>query len=393
MTENSKSGDIACVDAPAEAAISASLGARVWTGEERTLVGLLFLSTLINFLDRQTLSIVIPTLRDQFSLSNIDYSRIVFAFLLGYTLSQTLAGRLIDRIGTRTGMIVCVTIWSAAAMLQGLANGFLSFCFARLLLGLAEAGNWPGAVKAMSERFEPERRGFAIGLFHSGAFFGAIIAPPLVVALVHSWGWRYMFVGIGALGFLWVWKWASFQGNKPYRQSPSLPRIEPGANSIWKYLRLRSIWGLIVGRSLADPVWWFYVFWLPEYLVRNRGFALSTIGSTLWIPFVFAALGSGLGGSASGTLVRRGVRPVLARKIVMVTGATLMLLGIPAFLVKSGAVAIALICVVLFGYSSWAANFLSLPADLFPAGDVATITGLLGTAGALGGMLFGLATG
>ena len=389
MAEGSKLIDVALV-APTSAEATSQ---RESTRYERVVVGLLFLSTLINFLDRQTFSIVAPLLRDEFSLSNVDYSRIVFAFLLGYTISQIFAGKLIDRLGTRAGMLLCVAAWSVAAMLHSLALGFLSFCLVRLLLGIAEAGNWPGAVKAISESFPPQRCALAIGAFHSGSFIGALIAPPVVVALVRFSGWRMMFVAVGATGIVWIWLWIRF-----YRKKLSSPLQAPiqtqrCSTPITAYLRRKAVWGLMIGRCLADPVWWFYVFWLPEYLARSRGFALSTIGSTLWIPFVFAALGSGAGGYASGVLMRRCGDPVVARKVVIVFGATLMLFGIPAFLAQNSTAAVTFICVVLFGYSMWAANILTLTADLFPSEQVAQITGLVGTAGAVGGMLFTLATG
>jgi ACS family hexuronate transporter-like MFS transporter len=360
-------------------------------GYARVVVTLLFFSTFINFLDRQTLSIIAPLLRDQFAISSIGYSRIVFAFLLGYTVAQTFAGKLIDRLGARNGMLICVAAWSVAAMMHGLAMGFASFCAARVLLGIAEAGNWPGAVKSVSETVSPEHRGLAVGLFNSGSFIAAIFAPPAVVALVRLWGWRLMFVLVGLTGIIWVWFWSRFYEKKI---STTL-RVEnqPKATAILVYLRNPAVWGLIVGRFLADPVWWFYAFWLPEYFVRSRGFDLTSIGHVLWIPFLFAALGSGFGGYASGLLIRRGNAAVSARKVLMVSGAALMLLGVAAFRAQNSLVAVAWICVVLFGYSSWATNILSLATDLFSSDEVARVTGISGTAGAIGGMIFTLITG
>ncbi len=361
-----------------------------WPTYHKAIVTVLFCSTFINYLDRQTLSIIAPLLRDQFSLSNVDYSRIIFVFLLGFTISQAFVGRLIDVIGTRLGMALCVAVWSAAAMSHSLASGFYTFCAARLLLGIAEAGNWPGAIKAISETLPVQRRAFAIGIFNSGSFVGAILAPPIVVALVQYFGWRSMFVVVGVSGFAWIWAWLLLSHGHESRPST----LVPGARSrTLGFLTRRETWGVMVGRMLADPVWWFYAFWLPEYMVRSRGFELSTIGRVLWIPFVFAALGSGVGGYSSGMLVGRGMTARSARKVIMICGATLMLCGVPAFLTSNRAYAVALICVVLFGYSAWATNILTLVPDIFPASDVAEVTGLAGTAGALGGMLFTLATG
>jgi len=360
---------------------------------QRVVLAMLFSATAINYLDRQTLSIIAPILQHQIGLSTIDYSRVVFIFLLGYTISQTLAGRIIDSIGTRVGMLLCVALWSMVSILHGLVVGVLTLGLLRLLLGLAEAGNWPGGVKAVSENFPAERRAFAVGVFNSGSTFGAIIAPPIVAAVAAIWNWRLMFVAIGLIGIVWVLLWHLL-----YRPCQPASVQPPGAGSIARhpfrmYLREKAIWGLMIGRFLADPIWWFYAFWLPVYLAQSRGFSLMLIGSTAWIPFVFAGAGGWLGGYVSDVLVRRGIPTVKARKIVMAVSALLMLFGIPAFEVRSNVVALAWISVVLMGYTSWASNILSLPADLFPSEEVAQVTGLSGTAAGLGGMLFTLATG
>jgi MFS transporter, ACS family, aldohexuronate transporter len=360
---------------------------------QRVVLALLFSATAINYLDRQTLSIIAPILQQHIGLTTIDYSRVVFIFLLGYTLSQTLAGRVIDSIGTRLGMLLCVALWSIVSILHGLVIGVLTMGLLRLLLGLAEAGNWPGGVKAVSENFQPPRRAFAVGVFNSGSTFGSIIAPPIVAAVAALWNWRLMFVTIGLVGIVWVLFWHLLyrppqQGGLQSADAGTAPR-----HAFGEYFRERAVWGLMIGRFLADPIWWFYAFWLPEYLAQSRGFSLVLIGSTAWIPFVFAGAGGWLGGYASDILVRRRVPTVKARKIVMAVSALLMLFGIPAFEVRSNTLALAWISVVLMGYTSWASNILSLPADLFPSREVAQVTGLSGTAAGLGGMLFTLATG
>ena len=358
------------------------------------LVALLFFSTLINYLDRQTLSMIAPLVRKTLALSAMDYSHIVFAFMLGYTLSQALAGSVIDRIGTRAGMILCMAAWSAAAVLHSLAAGMVSFCIVRFLLGLAEAGNWPGSVKAVSEYFPPERTAFAVGLFNSGASIGAILAPPLIVSIVEYWGWRAMFVVVGATGFAWILFWEGFFRTAPAPKIPPSPALAaPASVGIRACLQSRNVWGLILGRFFADPVWWFYAFWLPEYLVRNRGFSLANIGAIVWIPFTFAAAGNWVGGHLSGVFIRRGRPAARSRKALMVGSAALMLAGIPAVRAQTSFAAIAWISLVLFAYSSWAANILSLPADLFSSREVARVSGLSGTGAAVGGMLFTLLTG
>ena len=357
---------------------------------QRVVLAVLFSATAINYLDRQTLSIIAPILHRQIGLTTIDYSRVVFIFLLGYTLSQTLSGKIIDSIGTRLGMLLCVALWSVVSILHGLVVGVLTLGLLRLMLGLAEAGNWPGGVKAVSENFPAERRAFAVGVFNSGSTLGSIIAPPMVAAAAAIWNWRLMFVAIGLTGIAWVVLWHLY-----YRPTV-IQSVTAGANprhAFQAYFRDRAVWGLMIGRFLADPIWWFYAFWLPEYLAQSRGFSLILIGSTAWIPFVFAGAGGWLGGHASDVLVRHGVPTVKARKIVMAVSALLMLSGIPAFVVQSNIVALAWISLVLMGYTSWASNILSLPADLFPSEEVAQVTGLSGTAAGFGGMLFTLATG
>jgi MFS transporter, ACS family, hexuronate transporter len=370
------------------------------------IVSLLFLATVINYVDRQTLSVLAPMLRDQFHMSNTDYSRIVFAFLLAYMIMQSGSGRLMDRLGTRAGMALTVGWWSVAAMLHAAAGSVLSFGVFRFLLGMGEAGNWPGGVKTVSEWFPVKERAFATGFFNSGSTFGAIIAPPLVTWIALHLGWQFAFLMTGALGFLWVVLWivcyrlphehpwlgererAHIFAGQPASDREAAPKVR------WlDLLGYRQVWGLVLARMSADPVWWFYVFWLPEYLKRDRNFSMTMIGYFAWIPFLTADIGCLTGGAISGWLIRRGCAVLKARKIVMSVSAVLMLSGIPAVLVESPAAAIALISLATFAYSNWASNVLTLPADIFPKGTVASVSGLSGTGAALGGMLFMLIIG
>lgn len=361
-------------------------------GYERVVLALLFAATAVNYLDRQALSVVAPVLAKQISLSSIGYSRVIFVFLLGYTISQALAGGLIDKTGTRLGMWLCVGTWSVVSMLHSLSVGVVSFGILRFLLGMAEAGNWPGAVKAVSENFSIPRRAFAVGVFNSGSIAGAILAPPIVSAVTSIWGWRMMFVVVGLSGFIWVLLWGAFYKREPARSLQAVA-LSPVGHSLGAYLRSRAVWGMMVGRSLADPVWWFYAFWLPSYLAHSRGFSLAQIGRTAWIPFVFAGVGGWSGGYASDALVGRGISEVKARKVVMSVSAALMLSGVFAARASTAAVTLAWISVVLLGYASWASNMLSLPIDLFDSHEVGQVTGLTGTAGAIGGMAFTLVAG
>ncbi|MEK7406774.1 MAG: MFS transporter [Acidobacteriota bacterium] len=368
------------------------------------IAGLLLVATVINYVDRQTLSVLAPELRDRFHMSNVDYSRILFAFMLAYTFMQSGSGKIMDRLGTRLGFSLTIAWWSVAAMLHAVANSALHFGFFRFLLGLGEAGNWPGGVKAVAEWFPPKERAFAVGLFNSGSCLGAVIAPPLVVWITLHAGWRMSFMLTGCLGFFWLLLWLVM-----YRLPHQHRWISPGelehirrgsaeapaaAPMPWIHLfRYRQAWGLLLARMLADPVWWFYVFWLPEYLKRERHFSLEMIGYFAWIPFLTADLGNFAGGGLSSLLVKWGWPAVRARKAVMFASAAVMLAGIPAVRAESPALAVALISLATFAYSSWATNILTLPADLFPQNVVASVSGLSGTGAGIGGMTFMLVIG
>lgn len=368
------------------------------------IAGLLFLATVINYVDRQCLSVLAPVLRDEFGMTAGDYSRILSGFMLAYLIMQTGSGRLMDWLGTKTGFALCIVWWSVAAMLHAAARSALHLGLFRFLLGLGEAGNWPGAVKAIAEWFPTRERAFAIGLFNSGSTVGATVAPPLVAWLALTHGWRNAFLITGSLGFLWLVLWLIlYRRPEEHRWllAAELELIRSGQEDMrvgerirWRSLfRYRQVWGLVLGRMLADPVWWFYVFWLPEYLKRERDFSLAMIGYFAWIPFLAADIGNLTGGAMSGLLVKRRVPVLRARKTVMLACALLMMAGIPAVQVREAWLAVALISLVTFSYSAWAANILTLPADLFPPQIVASVSGLSGTGAAAGGMLFTLIIG
>jgi len=366
---------------------------------------LLFLATAINYVDRQTLSIAIPVIRDRFGLSNVDYSRILFAFLLAYTIMQVAAGKIIDRLGTRRGMSICISWWSAAAVLHVLASSTFGFGVLRFLLGMGEAGNWPGSVKTIAEWFPPKERAMAAGYFNSGSSLGAVVAPPLISWIVLQFGWRPAFALTGLLGFFWLVAWLriSYRPEEhPKLTAEERKQIigvnEPGhlgsGNIRWIDLfRYRQMWALIVGRLLSDPVWWFYVFWLPEYLKRQRDFSMAMIGTFAWIPFFTAGVGSFAGGAMSSYLIRRGWSLGAARKSVLLASASVMVAGIPAVLTPNASISLAFISVATFAYASWAAVFIALPIDIFPKEVVASVYGIAGTAAGFGGMLFTLITG
>jgi ACS family hexuronate transporter-like MFS transporter len=355
------------------------------------VAALLFCATVINYLDRQTLSVLAPELRDRFHMTNTDYSHILFAFLLAYMIMQSGSGKLMDWMGTRRGFALSIAWWSMAAVMHAGAASARAFAACRFLLGVGEAGNWPGGVKAISEWFPTRERAFAIGLFNSGSTLGAIIAPPLVAWIALTWGWRSAFLATGVSGFLWMAVWLATV-HPPAR--PPEPEVTPGAALRWRdLLRYREVWSLVAGRMMCEPVWWFYVFWLPEYLRRVRHFTLAEIGLFAWIPFLTADIGSMSGGWLSGLLIRRGQPVLRSRETVMGVSAACMVAGIPAVLSGDSRVCLALISVVTLAYSMWAANILTLPADLFPRKVVASVSGISGTGAAFGGMCFNLLVG
>ena len=268
------------------------------------MIGMAFAATAITYMERQALSVVVPVLMDQFRMSGVAYSRVIFAFMLAYTVMNGVSGPLIDRLGTRAGMALTTAWWSMAAMLQALLRGAWSLGVCRFLLGMGEAGNWPGSVKVVAEWFPAEERALASGIFNSGAAFGAILAPPLVVLIVLKWGWRAAFLAVGLTGLVWVFLWLFV-----YRTPPDAAAEATGPPTPpWTLFRQRFVWSFTLAKLFLDPVWYFYVFWFPEYLKRARHLDLASIGKYAWIPYLVAGSGNIIGGWFSGFLLRRGSR-------------------------------------------------------------------------------------
>ena len=368
------------------------------------IVGLVFLATLINFLDRLTVAVLAPVITAQFGLTNLQFATINTWFLVAYTASQGLSGKLYDRVGTRRGFTLSILVWSTAAMAHAFARGLASLSAFRFLLGLGEAGNWPGAAKVIAEWFPVRQRALAMGIFNSGVTIGSIVAPPLIVWLQLRFGWKTAFLATGALGFLWLVLWLLVY-DTPERH-PALTAQEraiilqdrdhsPGAGEIgWRVLlRHRQVWAIVLARFVTDPVWWLYITWLPLYLYSVRGFSLREIGLFAWVPYVAADAGSLLGGWFSGHLIGRGWTADRARKTVIVAGAVLMSAGILAAMADSAVAALAFISIVLFGFQSWINNVQTLPSDLFPERAVASVAGLGGVGAGAGAILFTLTTG
>lgn len=370
------------------------------------IIALVFLATLINYIDRLTISVLAPIITTDLHLSNLQYASLGTWFLLAYTISQGLSGRMYDRVGTRRGFAFSISVWSVAAMLHALARGLGSLSAFRFLLGLGEAGNWPGAAKTVAEWFPIRERAFGMAIFNSGAAIGSIIAPPLIVWLQLSFGWKATFLITGTLGFLWLALWLTFyQTPDKHRWLSSEERqlIRSGQNESdqqkttapgWReLLQHRQVWALVLGRLLVDPVWWLYITWLPLFLFKVHGFDLKQIGLFAWVPYVAADAGSLLGGVTSGWLIKRGWTVNAARRAAIIFGAALMPAGILAARAPNPMTALALIGVVLFGFQFWINNVQTLPSDFFPDNSVASVAGLGGVGAGIGSMFFTLGTG
>jgi ACS family hexuronate transporter-like MFS transporter len=353
------------------------------------MISFAFWATVINYLDRQTLSVAAPVLRDQFHMSNVEYSRVVFAFLLAYTLSNGFSGPLIDRLGTKLGYALCMLWWSVAALLHSFATGAFSLGMFRFLLGIGEAGNWPAGVKLTTEWFPESERALASGIFNSGSAVGAILAPPIVAWILLRYGWPPAFISAGAVGLIWLVLWL------PTYRTPHAVAAEFQAPPIpvRVLVRTRVVLAFTFSKIFLDPVWYFYIFWFPEYLKRARGFDMAAIGKYSWIPFAAAGVGNFLGGGLSGWLLRRGASVTVARKGAVTFFVALMTSAIGAVLVQQAWLAIALVSIAMLGYTGSLANMLALPGDVFPRNSVASVYGLASMGSGFGGMLFTLITG
>ncbi len=371
------------------------------------MIGLLFLATVINYIDRQTVSVLKTAISQDLGLSNADYAAIQNSFLVLYAISQMMSGRLYDRIGTRLGFIFSIIVWSVGALLHAMARTAGEFRIYRGVLGFGEAGNWPGAAKLVGEWFPVSERALGMGIFNAGAALGGAVSPPIIAWLALAYGWRATFVVTGLLGFAWLGLWVVL-----YRVPEQHPWItdaerayilsdrvrDVAASGAWRpgwltLLTYRQTWAVVVGRFITDPIWWLYIFWLPSYFQEARGFSLQQIGMSAWLPFLCAGLGAIGGGWASGFLIQRGWTVDRARKTVMAIGALLTPAGILAVRAESPYSALILMGVVLFGFQVWINNLQTLPSDFFPKSAVASVFGLGGTAAAVASVLYNWGTG
>jgi MFS transporter, ACS family, hexuronate transporter len=365
---------------------------RWWIG------GLLFASTVINYIDRQTLSLLAPFLKLDYHWTNSDYANIAIAFRVAYSIGQTVFGRLMDRIGTRRGLTFTVIWYSVVSMLTSLASGFYSFAAFRFLLGAGESANWPAATKAVSEWFPKRERALATALFDSGSSIGAAVAPFMVLWIYFRWGWRPAFMIPGILGFLWliVWRWLYYPPEEHSRISQAeLEMIvadkressahEPEqAQPRWgDLLKLRQTWGVIIAKTSTDPVFFFITEWFPIYLVA-KGIELRTGLIAVWIPFIAADLGSFFAGGASGYLIKRGWSLGVARKALIVFGGVGMTMLIPTIFTTNLYLIALLFAVATFTYAGFTTMANVLPSDLYHSESVASVSGFSGTGAGIG---------
>jgi ACS family hexuronate transporter-like MFS transporter len=388
---------------------------------------LLLFAAIINYVDRQIIGILKPTLTTEFGWSDERiYSSIVFCFQLAYAIGFLFAGRFMDRVGVRAGFAISVSLWSIAAMAHGLAGyvdwtipmlnldskaGFMivtltgaaaGLAVARFALGIGEAGAFPASIKTVAEWFPKKERALATGIFNSGTNVGAIVTPLTVPWIAGHWGWQWAFIITGLLGFFWVaWWWIA------YRQPESHPRLKPTelayirsdpadapAKIPWrKLLGHRQTWAFALGKFLTDPVWWLYLFWIPDFFNRNHGLDLKSIGLPLITIYLVADVGSIGGGWLSGRFMKMGWTPNRSRKMAMLICALSVLPVMFAAKVSNLWLAVLLVSIAAAAHQGWSANLFTLTSDMFPRKAVGSVVGIGGTAGAVGGMFISLIVG
>ncbi len=354
--------------------------------------GLLFVATALSFLDRQVLSVLSSVITQRLGMSNLQYSHVNTAFLVSYAAMFLLGGRMMDLLGTRLGMALSVGLWSIASTAHSAVHNAFQLGSCRFLLGVGEGGCFPGAAKGVAETFDVSRRALAMGIAIGGASLGAVAAPPLTVWLAGSMGWRGVFLVTGFIGAVWVVVWWFVAGElQRGRVAPS-----PGEKQCVRMadlLRRADVWGLAMVRFIVDPVFYFYMFWIPKYLNSERGVSLEMIGKLSWIPFLALGISNVVGGLASDGLIRGGIPAFKARRLVMAGAALLTVASSLAGRVKGLEAALVMMSLLMFAHGFWITNYVTLISERFPKGAVGTVMGFSGAVGAVGGMLANTAIG
>jgi ACS family hexuronate transporter-like MFS transporter len=367
------------------------------------IAGLLFVATALSFLDRQVLSIAILKIKIEFNITDIEYGWINTAFLVSYAIMFSVGGWLIDRFGTRVGMAVSVGIWSVANALHGVVQNISQLGIARFFLGFGEGGCFPGAAKGVTEWFPERERATAMGIAIGGSALGAVLAPPLTVYLVSALGWRIAFIITGSIGFAWVITWLLLF-KKPSKSKLITNRELDLINKdnteaagseeenivklpIKKILSTRQAWVLIIIRFLLDPVFYFFMFWIPKYLNSERGVSFERVGELLWIPFFALGVSNMFGGWVSDKLIRSGVTPDKARKSVMGIAALLTMTAPLTTSASSVGMAIFFMSLIMFAHGFWITNYITITSELFGKNATSTVVGMAGSAGAVAGLI------
>jgi ACS family hexuronate transporter-like MFS transporter len=358
------------------------------------ICGLLFFAATVNYADRQVIGILKPTLQSQLHWSETDYGHIIAAFQLAYALGYLLVGRLMDRIGSYRGFSLAVVFWSLAEMAHAFARSVFGFGIARSALGLGEGGSFPASMKTVADWFPENERALATGIFNAGTDIGAVVAPLTVPWITLRYGWRWAFLATGAVGFVWVVLWLVVYRSAEKSVTPgdsahvSATPPRPVPSTSWAtLLTRRQVWAIAIGKFLTDPIWFIYLFWIPDFLNKTRGLGLLTIGLPLVVIYLGADIGSVGGGWLSGALIRRGWPVIRARKTAMFVCACGVLPILFAVRASSLWMAVGLVCLAAGCHQGWSANIYTLVSDMFPRHEVGSVVGIAGMAGAGGSML------
>lgn len=366
------------------------------------IVSLIFLATTVNYVDRQVIGILAPTLQKEIGWNEIEYGYIVTAFTAAYAIGLVVMGKLVDTIGTKIGYAFALAGWSLAAIGHALARTVFGFGFARFALGIFEAANFPAAIKTVAEWFPKKERAFATGVFNAGSNVGAVVAPLVVPWLTLTWGWQEAFIFTGAIGLLWLILWFWFYEKPEEQRRLSKKELEyiqsdPPDTEVkipWRQLlKYRGTWAFAIGKLLTDPAWWFYLYWIPSFLNKNYGLTLSQIGIPLIIIYVMADVGSISGGWLSSFFIKQGWSINKGRKIAMLICALTVVPIMFASEASSVWIAVVLLSLATAAHQGWSANLFTTVSDMFPRKAVASVVGLGGMAGAIGGMLIATAAG
>jgi ACS family hexuronate transporter-like MFS transporter len=377
------------------------IGGRRWL-----ICGLLFFATTVNYMDRQVIALLKPTLQIQFGWTENGYGNIVFAFTFAYAIGLLFMGKLIDRVGTRKGFSIAVFVWSLAAMAHAAAGSVMQFAVARFSLGLGESGSFPAAVKSVAEWFPKRERALATGLFNSGSNVGAIVTPLVVPWITYRFGWRMAFIATGGIGFVWILCWlglyrrpeedkqvsveelAYIQSDPPDRETIGITTIPFGT-----LLQQRQAWAIALGKFFTDPIWWVYLFWMPDFLSRNLGLNLAGMRLPLFVIYSGACVGSIGGGWLSSSLLKRGWAVNTSRKTALLVCALAVTPITIAARTTDAWLAVFLIAIAAGAHQGWSANIYTLVSDMFPRNAVASVVGFGTMVGAIGGMLVAKAVG